>query len=84
MSDYINREALIAEYDRAHQGPPGKARELIVNAPAADVREVVTCNRCSYYEKAEYENGTKSVCRLFNRQMQWNDFCSYVDKEEQT
>ena len=36
---YINREALLAEYDREHKGPPGRARELIVNAPAADVRE---------------------------------------------
>ena len=38
---YIEREALLAEYDRQHKGPPGKAREIIENFPAADVRPVV-------------------------------------------
>ena len=36
MDDYISRGDLLAAYDREHAGPPGKARELIVNAPAAD------------------------------------------------
>lgn len=38
--EYIEREALIAEYDRAHKGPAGGARKLMVEAPAADVAEV--------------------------------------------
>lgn len=37
--EYIERGALIAEYDRAHVGPPGGARKLMVEAPAADVVE---------------------------------------------
>lgn len=37
MAEYIDREALIAEYDRVHQGPAGGARKLMVDAPAADV-----------------------------------------------
>ena len=41
MKEYIDREALIAEYDRVHQGPAGGARKLMVDAPAADVVEVV-------------------------------------------
>lgn len=40
MAEYIERGYLLAEYDRQHQGPPGKARELIANAPAADVAPV--------------------------------------------
>ena len=40
MSDYISRDALLTEYDRTHQGPPGNARKLIVDAPAADVAPV--------------------------------------------
>lgn len=40
MAEYIEREPLLAEYDRKHEGPPGKARELIENAPAADVQPV--------------------------------------------
>ena len=37
MPEYIEREPLLAEYDRKHKGPPGRARGLIANAPAADV-----------------------------------------------
>lgn len=35
--EYIEREALLARYDAEHVGSPGRARELIVTAPAADV-----------------------------------------------
>lgn len=38
--EYIEREALLARYDAEHVGPPGRARELIATAPAADVVEV--------------------------------------------
>lgn len=38
--EYIERNALIAEYDRIHIGPAGGARKLMVDAPAADVVEV--------------------------------------------
>lgn len=35
MSELIDRQALLDEYDKAHVGPPGKARKLIEDAPAA-------------------------------------------------
>lgn len=38
--EYIERNALIAEYDRVHIGPAGGARKLMVDAPTADVVEV--------------------------------------------
>lgn len=40
MKEYIEREALIAEYDRVHKGAPGGARKLMIDAPAADVEKV--------------------------------------------
>lgn len=40
MAEYIEREALLATYDSAHEGPPGGARKLMANAPAADVEPV--------------------------------------------
>ena len=46
MPEYIEREALIAEYDRVHEGPAGGARKLMVDAPAANVVEVVRCKGC--------------------------------------
>ena len=41
MAEYIEREALLEAYDKAHVGPPGGARKLIEEAPAADVAPVV-------------------------------------------
>lgn len=41
MSDFISRKALLDRYDAEHVGPPGRARELIAIAPAADVTPVV-------------------------------------------
>lgn len=62
--EYIERNALIAEYDRVHIGAPGGARKLMVDAPAADVVEVVRCEDCKhgntkpYYDVDEIIYGT--------------------------
>ena len=39
-NDLISRKALLAEYDRQHEGEPGKARKLIEDATAIDAMEV--------------------------------------------
>ena len=57
--EYIEREALIAEYDRVHKGPAGGARKLMVDAPAVDVVEVVRCKDCRHAEPF----GVGFVCR---------------------
>ena len=44
--------------------------------------EVVRCKDCKFYEKAEYDEGFKTVCRLYKRQMQENDYCSYGERKE--
>ena len=41
MAEYIEREALLAAYDAAHEGAPGRARKLIADAPAVDVVHVI-------------------------------------------
>lgn len=33
QNDLISRAALLAAYDSVHEGPPGKARDLILSAP---------------------------------------------------
>lgn len=55
----IDADALLAEYDRVHEGPPGKARTLIENAPTIEPERkmgkwitytkgsVVTAYKCS-------------------------------------
>ena len=45
---YIEREKVLAEYDRQHKGPPGGARKIIETFPAADVRPVVLCRDCKH------------------------------------
>lgn len=53
MADLIDRAALLSEYDRVHIGPPGRARNLIVEAPAVDAVEVVRCKDCIYAVEIE-------------------------------
>lgn len=36
----IERERLLAEYDRVHVGPPGGARKLIEDAPAVEAIQI--------------------------------------------
>ena len=50
----------------------------------ADMRPVVLCRDCDMYECHEYDGGLKYVCRLFKRQMQEADFCSYGKKREES
>lgn len=50
MPEYVEREALLAAYDKAHKGPPGRARKLIAEAPAADVAPVVHGRWIRYHE----------------------------------
>ena len=49
MGDLISRQALLAEYDRAHKGPPGGARKLIEAAPDA----LIKCRDCDWWTKQE-------------------------------
>lgn len=48
----------------------------------ADFVEVVRCKDCKFYENVEYyPEGTKDICRLFKRQLQPTDFCSYGERK---
>lgn len=54
----INREDLIAEYDRVHVGEPGGARKLMVDAPEVKLEpQWIPCNeRLPYAEYGEGDN----------------------------
>lgn len=78
MAEYIEREALIAEYDRVHKGPAGGARKLMVEAPAADVVEVVRCKDCEHYKAySDPLEGFYGQCLVRECDIGENDFCSY-------
>lgn len=76
--EFIERGALLARYDAEHVGPPGRARELITTAPAADVVEVrhgrwisvqhklarvcSVCNRDEPYKFADVDADVYNYC----------------------
>jgi Pyruvate/2-oxoacid:ferredoxin oxidoreductase delta subunit len=79
MAKYIEREALIAEYDRVHKGPAGGSRKLMVDAPTADVVEVVRCKDCRHfcpYEGEEHKGDCNELVGLESCVYE-DDFCSY-------
>ena len=60
--EYIERNALIAEYDRVHKGPAGGARKLMVEAPACDVAEVVHSNWQIHISEDGWEHHFCPIC----------------------
>ena len=82
--EYIERNALIAEYDRVHIGAPGGARSLMVDAPTADVVEVVRCKDCKWFS-VHNKDGCYRPDLDHHAQMTpvyEDDFCSYGTPKE--
>lgn len=91
MPEYVEREPLLAEYDREHEGPPGRARELIANAPTADVVPVVRCRVCqNSYEWTNADRDTYRYCGYlrdrwnhdYDRMVDDDDFCKWGIEQE--
>lgn len=91
--EFIERGALIARYDAEHVGPPGRARELMVTAPAADVAPMVHGRWiCINKRYGEYEcsvcHGVDSNCSDYYgiHAVTEQEFCpncgAKMDKEE--
>ena len=83
MKEYIDREALIAEYDRVHQGPAGGAKKLMVDAPAADVVAVVRCIDCVYWDGRGWDGRCEAPQNgLIRDYTNYDDYCSYGERKE--
>ena len=65
----IDADALLAEYDRQHEGEPGKARKLIEDAPNVDAVEVVRCKECVSHNICKFEQfqGLNGFCSCGER-----------------
>ena len=79
----MSRDYLLGEYDRQHQGPPGGARKIIAEAPAADVVEVVRCKDCVHWGGVAYG----FICRKFSGIetkicMGADHYCSYGERKD--
>lgn len=81
MKEYIEREALIAEYDRVHIGAPGGARKLMVDAPIADVVEVVRCGECIHSKERKIKDTV--ICTKYNAYKDINGFCEAGERKNE-
>lgn len=88
--EYIEREALKAEFEEdGHLS--AYVEEMIDSIPAADVRPVVLCRDCKWYEINELKkDGTEdrrykpSVCMLAEQHREPNHFCADGEKREES
>ena len=90
----IDADALLAEYDRQHEGEPGKARKLIEDAPTIDrptrsqfkrmavqlgYEKVVHCRECKNHVTGYCFRDINGKTNMFR--MFDNDFCSYGERK---
>ena len=75
----IDANALIAEYDRVHIGPPGGARKLMEDAQTVDAVEVVRCVHCKHLGIKDFVYGycKNKMCGFVKP----DDFCSYGERK---
>lgn len=85
MADCIDREAVLAEYDRQHKGLPGGARKIIAEFPAADVVPVVRCKDCIHSVKGKWSlecERHRYMWNNMNRLVNEDDFCCWGIQRE--
>lgn len=96
MARLIDADALLAEYDRQHEGEPGKARKLIEDAPTIDrptrsqfkrmavqlgYEPVVHCKDCKYWQDNN-DGYPNEECRWGHGETpDANDFCSSGERK---
>ena len=97
MGRLIDADDLLAEYDRQHEGEPGKARKLIEDAPTIDrptrsqfkrmavqlgYEKVVHCKDCKYWQDNN-DGYPHEECRWGHGETpDADDFCSYGERKE--
>lgn len=95
MAEYIDRDALIAEFDRPGLGEHSivervfsdGVRTIIAGIPAADVAQVVRCKDCKWFIKNN--NDEWWGCWLYHTikvipedAPKPDDFCSYGERKD--
>ena len=75
----IDNDVLIAEYDRVHVGEPGKARQLMCDAPTVEERKT---GKWIYITDGHYEYFKCDQCEKHSGEP--TPFCRYcgADMEE--
>ena len=85
----IDANALMEHLTRCIEAEKGLFRAVCVaikcfveQMTSVDTVELVGCEKCRYYEKAEYDEGCKMVCRLLKRQTAYNGFCYCGERKD--
>ena len=80
MAEYIEREALLAEYDRQHTGEPGRARKLIEDAHTIDAVPVVRCKDCKHWT---VDGAGNRWCHMWETHQTHEDvFCCFGERKD--
>ena len=93
MAEYIDKEALFAEFDRLGLGEHSivekvfsiGVRTIIAGMPAADVAPVVRCRGCKHCKEATDHEERGFFCAIWGRgwhRVQPDDFCSYGERKD--
>ena len=89
MADYIERQKALDTVFRSHSVEV--AHRFLAAIPAADVRPVVFCKDCKWYQIDELKkDGTEdrrykpSVCMLAEQRRKPNHFCADGEKREES
>ena len=61
-----------SSYEEGFDRGLGKAQRVILDAPVADVVEVVRCCNCEFHD----HDGTSGYCNYWRRWSNMSDFCS--------
>ena len=79
MKDLIDRQALLAEYDRHHVGKPGRARKLIEDAPSAQP-EIIRCKDCKWWGREDvFKDGSSVIICKKGLSANPEGFCHYAE-----
>lgn len=89
MAEYIDREALVAKFDRMGLGEHSfvekvfsdGVRTIIAEMPAADVVPVVRCRECEYAKNAKVNKKGFRFCPASHMEIVDDDYCSYGERE---
>ena len=90
MAEYIDREALIAEFKRMKLGENSFIERVFADGvyaiieqfPAADVAPVVRCKDCKYLVNATVNSNGFLICNAIDMEIAPEDFCSYGECRE--
>lgn len=94
IGDLVSRSSLLAKYDKEHEGPPGRARQLIEEEPPAQP-EIIYCKDCrKHNKKVGFDENFHTVwkedaCPLvsWRGKAQGHEFdyqfCAFADKQKE-